>query len=202
MENIAAALQRIRELSVQAANDTYTSGDRDDMQKEVLQLLSEIDRIANDTQFNNQSLLQGSFNGGKQIHTGADKDQTITITITSMTTDALSITTAEMVSFGTGATNASNQAAANSAIAFVDSALDKVADMRATLGSYQNRFESVISNLSNISENTSASRSRIMDADIAAETAALTQNAILQQAGTAILAQANQQPQIALQLLG
>ncbi|MBF0127537.1 MAG: flagellin FliC, partial [Magnetococcales bacterium] len=93
------------------------------------------------------------------------------------------------------------QGSANKTISRVDSALDSISDIRASLGAYQNRFEAVIANLSNVSENTSSARSRITDADIAAESAALTKNSILQQAGTAILAQANQQPQIALQLL-
>ena len=202
LEETTNAIQRMRELAVQAANDTYTSGDRDDMQKEINQLLSEIDRIAQFTEFNNQGLLSGGFATGKKMHVGADKDQTITVTIASMHTSAMALNLAAGDLLSLGDTTGSGQSNANIMIASMDAALDSVADLRATLGSYQNRFESVISNLSNVSENTSAARSRIMDADIAAETAALTQNAILQQAGTAILAQANQQPQIALQLLG
>ncbi|MBF0098664.1 MAG: flagellin FliC, partial [Magnetococcales bacterium] len=104
-------------------------------------------------------------------------------------------------SFGTGGTTSANQAAAESAIALIDLAIDSVTAQRAKLGAMQNRFEAVISNLTNISLNTSVARSRILDADIAAETAKLTQNSIMQQAGTAVLAQANQQPSIVLQLL-
>ena len=216
LEETTNALQRIRELSVQAANDTYTTGDREDMQKEVNQLLEEIQRISSFTEFNDQTLLGGSTDGvggtaftGK-FHVGADKDQTISVGIGAANVSALGLvslstaTAADMnavVSNG-GMFNLATQTAADSAITVLDNALDSVANIRADLGAFQNRFESVISNLSNISENTSAARSRIMDADIASETAALTQNAILQQAGTAILAQANQQPQIALQLLG
>ena len=203
LDETTNALQRMRELSVQAANDTYTSGDRQDMEKEMLVLIAEIDRIATNTQFNDQNLLNGnSFQAGKKIHVGADAGQTMTISIISMGASAIGVDTTSMASFGFGGTNALNQAAANSAILYIDSALDSVSDMRATLGSYQNRFESIIANLSNVSENTAQANSRIVDADIAAETADLTRNAILQQAGVAILAQANQQPQIALQLLG
>ena len=203
LDETTNALQRMRELSVQAANDTYTAGDREDMEKEMLVLIDEINRIAVDTQFNDQNLLNGnSFQGGKKIHVGADAGQTMTISIISMGASAIKVDTTNMRSFGFSANAASNQAAANSAIIKIDSALDSVSDMRATLGSYQNRFESIIANLSNVSENTAQANSRIVDADIAAETADLTRNAILQQAGVAILAQANQQPQIALQLLG
>jgi len=196
LEETTNALQRIRELSVQAANDTYVSGDRDDMQKEINQLLSEIDRIAANTEFNDQNLLSGGFTNAK-FHVGADQNQTIQVSIVRADTVSLLSTGA-----GGDALNVSTQGSAETAILRLDSALDSVSDIRATMGAFQNRFESVIANLSNVSENTEAARSRIVDADIAAETAALTRNAILQQAGVAILAQANQQPQIALQLLG
>jgi len=216
LEETTNALQRIRELAVQAANDTYVLGDREDIQKEVNQLLEEIQRIAAYTDFNNQVVLGGSTNGLQgtaftgNFHVGADANQTIAVTINAGDLSALglvnlnaanlstvtsAVTTSAQFSVGT-------QDAANAAISRLDNALDSVSDIRADLGAYQNRFESVVANLSNVSENTAASRSRIVDADVAAETAALSQNAILQQAGTAILAQANQQPQIALQLLG
>ncbi len=200
LEETTNALQRMRELAVQSANDTYIGGDRDDMQLEINELINEIQRIAENTEFNNQVLLSGGFAGGaggtsKFFHVGADGGQTIQVTIASAHTTALGV---NALSIGSGA----GQTGANTAIGTVDAALDSVSDIRASLGAFQNRFESVIANLSNVSENTSAARSRIMDADIAAESANLTKNAILQQAGTAILAQANQQPQIALQLLG
>lgn len=189
------ALQRIRELAVQAANDTMTASDRLDLQDEVTQMLAEIDRIAVDTEFNNQKLLSGGFKTAKTFHVGADAGQNIAVSIRPATTKSL-------LSVGTKTVNISTQRSANLTISRIDSALDSVSDIRARLGAFQNRFDSVIANLSNVMENTSAARSRILDADIAAETANLTKNAILQQAGTAILAQANQQPQIALQLLG
>ncbi|MBF0422911.1 MAG: flagellin FliC [Magnetococcales bacterium] len=195
LNETTSALQRIRELSVQSANDTMTSTDRRDVQLEINQLLSEIDRIANTTTFNKVGLLSGAYATGKKFQVGADGGQTIQMSIRKATT-------LSMMSVVAGATiNVSTQASANKAIGRIDSALDSVSDIRARLGAYQNRFEAVIANLSSMVENTSAARSRILDADIAAETANLTKNSILQQAGTAVLAQANQQPAIALKLL-
>ncbi|MBF0603278.1 MAG: flagellin FliC [Nitrospirae bacterium] len=198
LDETTNALQRIRELAVQAANDTLVSSDRTDIQDEVDQLMSEIDRIAITTEFNNQVLLSGGFETAKKFHVGPDGGQTIAMSIMRATAVSLISYTAA----GAGVVGVSTQARANLTIGRIDSALDSVSDIRSKLGAFQNRFEAVIANLSNILENTSAARSRILDADIATETANLTKNAILQQAGTAILAQANQQPQIALQLLG
>ncbi|MBF0447589.1 MAG: flagellin FliC [Magnetococcales bacterium] len=188
------ALQRIRELAVQAANGTLVSSDRADIQQEVTQLLSEIERISTQTEFNTMAMLDGTF-GTMKIQVGANEGQTISFGIGSMGTTALGVAALSMGSNG-------GQTGASAAIALVDNALSSVSDLRATMGAVQNRFEAVIANLSNVVENMSAARSRIMDADIASETASLTRNAILQQAGTAVLAQANQQPQLALQLLG
>ena len=207
------ALQRMRELAVQASNDTYTYQDRQDMQKELNQLVSEINRISETTQFNNQLLIQGSFSGGKIFQVGANINQTIIVSILTMRASALGVDTelagvgGVMASFGFGgsiresAVLHNNQSAANSAIQLLDNAIQSVTTMRADLGAYQNRFEAVISNISSMSMNTSVAKSRILDADIASETAALTQKNILQQAGTSVLAQANQQPSIVLQLL-
>ncbi len=197
----SSALQRMRELAVQAANDTNMSSDRADLQKEVNQLVAEIGRISDTTQFNNQTLLDGGVAAGLTFHVGANQNQTIVVSIGSMDATALGVDATTMASFGTGGTTSANQAAAESAIALIDLAIDSVTAQRAKLGAMQNRFEAVISNLTNISLNTSVARSRILDADIAAETAKLTQNSIMQQAGTAVLAQANQQPSIVLQLL-
>ena len=206
-----AALQRMRELAVQAANDTYTYQDRQDLQKELNQLVSEINRIADTTQFNNQLLIQGSYSAGRIFQVGANINQTIIVSITTMRASALGVDTeaaglevGAMASFGlggsvNGANN--NQSAANSAIQLIDNAIDSVTTMRASLGAYQNRFEAVMGNVSSMSLNTSIAKSRILDADMAAETARLTQNNILQQAGTAVLSQANQQPAVILQLL-
>jgi len=211
MVETTSALQRMRELAVQAANDTYTWQDRQDMQKELNQLVSEINRISDTTQFNTQFLIQGSFSNGKIFQVGANINQTIIVSITTMKASALGVDTeaagAEvgiMASFGLGGSvrgENQNQSAANSAILLIDNAITSVTTIRADLGAYMNRFESVIANVSNMSLNTSVAKSRILDADIASETTALTQNNILQQAGTAILAQANQQPSIVLSLL-
>jgi flagellin len=187
------ALQRIRELAVQSANGTLVNDDRKDLDQEVQQLLSEIQRIATQTEFNTMSMLDGGF-ASMKIQVGAFSGQDITFSIGAM-------------SAGNGALevknlNVSTVTNAQSTIGQIDVALGSVSDLRATMGAVQNRFEAVIANLSNVVENMSAARSRIMDADIAQETANLTRSAILQQAGTAVLAQANQQPQLALQLLG
>ena len=200
------ALQRMRELAVQSSNSTMTSSDRADLQKEVNQLMAEIERIADDTKFNNQNLLLGTFTS-KAFQIGANVGETITISITSAETNDLGLSTGtanRAFSIGSGAGAIAGTAAGyiGSAISKVDRALSSVSEIRANLGAYQNRFESLIANLNNVSENTTAARSRVMDADIATETAQVTKSAIMQQAGTSILAQANQQPQIALQLLG
>ncbi|MBF0283708.1 MAG: flagellin FliC [Magnetococcales bacterium] len=191
MEETSNALQRIRELSVQASNDTLTTSDRSSLQKEVDQLLSEIDRIANNTRFNNIDLLTGDFSN-KEFHVGAQSGQVINFSIRS----------ARISSLGVSSISITTISLANSVITTIDNALNSISDIRATLGSVQNRFESVISNLQNVVENLASANSRIMDADVAQETANLTRSSILQQAGTAVLAQANQQPQLALQLLG
>ncbi len=202
LDETTNALQRIRELAVQSANDTMTTSDRNDLQLEVDQLLSEINRIANDTEFNTQAVLSGAYANGTAnmvIQVGAKENQTIAFNIED--TRASALIDASAANTG-GALLLTTQAGAGATISAIDSALESVSDIRANLGAVQNRFSSVIANLSNVVENMSAARSRIMDADIAAETATLTRNAILQQAGTAVLAQANQQPQLALQLLG
>ncbi|MBF0621511.1 MAG: flagellin FliC [Magnetococcales bacterium] len=190
LDETESALQRMRELAVQAASDTYTTSDRQDLQTELDELISEVARIASDTEFNDKTLLLGGINANK-IQVGPDAGQTIAMTIDS----------ASATDLGVNAVNISQQTVANTAITTLDSAIASVSDIRATLGAVQNRMESAIASLSNISENTEAARSRIMDADIATETSNLTRNAILQQAGTAVLAQANQQPQLALLLL-
>jgi flagellin len=197
LDETTNALQRIRELAVQSANATYNDGDRAFMQKEVSQLMSEIDRIAQSTQFNRQNLLTGEYTD-KYFQIGAMSGQVIRVSIGAASLEGL--LDAAAIAFVDSLIGTSVYAA--SALKYIDSALDRIADLRSNLGAMQNRFEAVVSNLSNVSENTSASRSRILDADIAKETAELTRSSIMQQAGAAMLAQANQQPQIALQLLG
>ena len=295
-------LQRIRELAVQSSNATNSATDRNALQAEVSQLLSEINRVADQTSFNGVNLLDGSF-AGASFQVGANAGETITVSsiadintaalgsVTQATGGALSVAASSLTGFGTaisagdltingvdvgaisaassaseragqlvnainavsqqtdvgasydsatgqitlnssaavtvaGAANdatitgwangavgsaatttgidtltVGNYAGAQTAISLVDSALDTVNTARADLGALQSRFESVVANLQTTSENLSASRSRIQDADFAAETASLTRGQILQQAGTAMLAQANSAPQNVLSLL-
>ncbi|MBF0156412.1 MAG: flagellin FliC [Magnetococcales bacterium] len=206
LDETTNALQRARELMVQAANSTYSSGDRKNLQDEVVQMLSEVQRIATTTQFNEINLLTGSYSGNN-FHVGADANQTIMFSIRAASLTALGVslgdagTATTLGSFGLGRATAAAQSVLNSNLAKIDNALDSISDIRSNLGAVMSRFETVIASLSNVVENTDAARSRIQDADIATETAQLTRNTILQQAGIAILAQANQQPTIALQLL-
>jgi flagellin len=187
-------LQRMRELAIQSANDTNTAQDRASLNAEFVQLQAEIDRIATTTQFNNQNVLDGTFaTTGAIFHVGANANQTISITIA----------TADAVTLGVDAASIdiTDRANANLAIADIDTAIMDIDSIRSGLGAVQSRIESTIANLSNVSENISAARSRVLDADIAMETSAMTRANILQQAGVAVLAQANQTPALALQLL-
>jgi len=190
MEGIASKLQRIRELAIQAANGTYSASDRGSLDTEVQELINEIDRVADNTRFNGNVLLDGSYSSSIQVGYN-DSDQITVATISSMTDASLGLTS---MSIG-------SQTAASAAIATVDSALSVVNTARATLGSTQNRLETTVGDLKNSVENLSAARSRIQDADFAAETAELAKNQILQQAGMAMLSQANQLPQQVLKLL-
>ena len=183
-------LQRMRELAVQSSNDTNTDGDRAELQKEVAQLLEEVTRIATDTEFNTQALLNGEFEE-KVFHIGANKGQSIEVSIKSMTAEDLSIE----------AINLATQTGANDAIETIQTAIDLVSAERAMLGAVQNRLEHTINNLGTSSENLTAAESRIRDVDMAAEMMDFTKNNILTQAAQAMLAQANQQPQGVLQLL-
>lgn len=185
-----AILQRMRELAVQAANDTNTTADRNQLQQEIAQLLAEINRIAQTTQFNTQPLLDGSFSG-KIIHIGANSGQALTVSIGTMNASALGLNSLSIAS----------QGAANSAITTIDNAIDQVSSERARLGAYQNRLEHTIANLSVAAENLTAAESRIRDLDMAQEMMNFTRNQILSQAGTAMLAQANQVPATVLALL-
>jgi flagellin len=186
-------LQRMRELAVQGANDTLTSGDRDAIQKEIDSLLSEVDRIANTTEFNTQKLLNGNVGTtALNFQIGANTGQSIAVTIGTATTAALTIN-----GLSVGSHTLSNQA-----IASLDDAMKAVSNARAGLGAIQNRLEHTVSNLGVASENLQASESRIRDVDMAQEMMSFTKTQILQQAGTAMLAQANSTPQSVLQLLG
>ncbi len=184
-------LQRIRELSVQSANATNSADDRAALQKEVAQLKEEIDRVATTTKFNGTELLDGSFQT-QDFQVGADAGETIQVA---------SIADAQTATLSIDSIDISSQSGASGAITAVDAALKTVNDSRADLGAIQNRFSSAIANLQTSAENLSASRSRIQDADFAAETAAMTRAQILQQAGVAMLSQANALPNNVLSLL-
>ena len=193
-------LQRMRELAVQGANDTNSDSDRASIQAELDAMIEEIDRIATSTTFNGKAVIDGtltsaSFQVGANANTGGD--QVISFSIESA--QAADLSTG--VGGGVAVVEVTDNATAQTAITDIDDALAKVDEIRGGLGAIQNRFESTIANLNNSAENISAARSRILDADIAQETSAMTKSNILQQAGVAILAQANQAPQLALSLL-
>jgi flagellin len=190
LQEITNILQRMRELAVQSANDTNSDSDRASLQAEITQLTDEVDRIATTTSFNGKVLLDGTMIGA-EFQVGANSGETITFDIDAADAATLSIDTVDI-------TTAANSA---TAITIVDTAIETIDTIRGGLGAIQNRFESTIANLQNVSENLTAARSRILDADVAQETSSMTKNNILQQAGVAILAQANQSPQLALQLL-
>ncbi|MCM3029679.1 flagellin Hag [Niallia sp. MER 6] len=187
-------LQRMRELAVQAGNDTNTGEDRAQLQKEVADLIEEVDRIATTTQFNSQNLLDttGGTTGKFTFQIGANENQKLDVTFADMQASALGI---DAVDISTDA------ATASTAISTIDDAIKLVSDERSQLGAKQNRLEHTINNLNTSSENLTAAESRIRDVDMAKEMMNQTKNSILSQAAQAMLAQANQQPQGVLQLL-
>jgi flagellin len=194
-------LQRMRELAVQAANDTNTDEDRNALQNEMDQLAKEIDRIANNTQFNKKDLLKGDFaSTALTFQVGANSGQVIALTIGTMSSTALKVGTGSGEQ-ATGLDISSASADFSSVIASIDAAIKTVSDERAKLGAYQNRLEHTINNLGTSAENLTAAESRIRDVDMAKEMMVFTKNNILTQAAQAMLAQANQQPQGVLQLL-
>jgi flagellin len=202
--NVTNMLQRMRELAVQAANGTNSSVDRDSLNQEYTQLAEEAKRTMAGTQFNGTSILASSATSTFQI--GANTSTTLdqisvagfswsgTTSITSALGNALGATAGSGIA-GTDGTNA------NSSISQIDAALTAINSQRATFGAVQNRFDNVVSNLMVSAENQTAARSRIMDADYASETANLSRSQILQQAGNAMVAQANQLPSQVLSLL-
>jgi flagellin len=199
LAKVGDSLQRMRELAVQARNASNSSSDKDSLNKEYQELSSEIKRVLGGTSFNGQNML-GANAGAKAFQIGANTtaNDTITVTTTNMTSNA-SMTAV------TGNTSkidsTQNAAALKTVIDNIDGAIDKVNSERAMFGATQSRFDSVISNLQVSVENQSSARSRIMDADFAVETANLSRAQILQQAGNAMIAQANQLPQQVLSLL-
>lgn len=203
MQEQTNILQRMRELAVQARNDSNTEDDRDALDKEFQSMLKEIDRIAASTQLNNKSLLNGSTTDALTFQVGSNtgSDNQITITLT----DAMDSSAAGALSAlaGQAITGAASDIEANfsGAMTAIDDALKNINNTRAELGAVQNRLTSTINNLQNINENAEAARGRVQDTDFAAETAQLTKQQTLQQASTAVLAQANQLPSAVLKLL-
>lgn len=196
MSQVQSALQRIREIAVQSSNATVE--DRTGLQAEVDQLTQEISRIVDTTEFNGQNLLDGTTTTLTfQIGQDGTADHQISVSGVDLTAMSSYDTTLT----ATGTVDVSSAAAASAAISTVDADIDTVSTNRATFGAVQNRFEAVTVQLTNYAENLTAARGRIQDADFAAETANLTRAQILQQAGVAMLAQANTLPQSALALL-
>ena len=197
LEEVASMLQRMRELSVQAANGTYNSTDRSYLNDEFSQLKSEITRVGEATEFNGLDVLGSGQTITMQIGHGTGSNYTF-----SVSTIAISATSATGLGSALATTTSvSSVTAANSAMGLVDKAIQNVNDYRSQLGSKQNRLEHTIQNLESVIENQSSARSRIVDADFAKETANLTRSQILQQAGSAMLSQANQVPGAVLSLL-
>ena len=187
-------LQRMNELAVKSANGTNTTADRTYIQSEVEALQTEISRVATTTTFNEKSLLNGDFNEDLQVGAENATDQTINIYIKGM--DATSI------GVGKTAVNVKDVEAAKAAIDSIKTALASVSQQRSDLGAIQNRLEHTINNLDNVVENTTSAESEIRDTDMATEMVKYSNNNILAQAGTAMLAQANQSNQNVLSLLG
>jgi flagellin len=206
LSTVVNMLQRMRELSVQAVNSTNQSGDLSAMDKEYQQLAQEIGRTLRDTQFNGVSILQATADATFQV--GANSNQTITISAADLNaTGGINPALGNVMvdSSGTVGTNAALNIADNTAnsaqIDALDAAIQAVNEQRASLGAVQSRFDNTIANLQTSVENQTAARGRIMDADFASESAALSRAQILSQASTAMIAQANQVPQGVMKLL-
>jgi flagellin len=190
MNVIGSHLQRMRELAVQAASGQYDSDNRSALDTEYQQLASEIDRVVSATNFNGQKLLDGTFSAGIDFQIGATStgESQIQVSIAAVTASVVGIT-------------GNDGKAALSEISTLDTLIDQINNNRAALGAIQNRFEGVVTQLSAARENAESARSRIMDADYAAETAKLARAQVLQQAGVAMVSQANALPQNVLSLL-
>ncbi len=208
LQNTQDILHRIRELSIQSANGIYTDEDRMQIQVEVSQLVAEVNRIASHAQFNTMNMLTGAFAHDSaidrvmQFHIGANMDQNEQVYIGTMTAAALGLGGIQGENGDNEIISLSTPDLANQAIGIVDTALSQVSRQRADLGAYQNRFEMAQSSVQIASENLAAAESQIRDANMANEMVDFVRNQILTQSTTAMLAQANTQPQSVLQLLG
>jgi len=210
---ITNMLQRMRELALQSANGTTTSADRDYLNTEYKNLIVEIERIAQNTQWNGGAILEGTANGTSStvnFQVGANGGQTIAVNFGNVSQDGGSggtiFSSFEASAAGTGfaisaATAAAAVTTASAAMTTIDSAITVVNSQRATFGAAMNQLTYAVDNLSNVKVNAEAARSRVLDTDYAVETSELARTQIIQQAGTAMLAQANQLPQTVLSLL-
>ena len=189
LNEVSNLLGRMRELAVQSSNGTLSTADRTTLNTEYQAIISEIDRVADETNFNGVQLLDNTT--ALDIQVGIDSGDVISVSPVDAQTSALA-------TFGviTASANASGE------LAQIDTAIDAVNTARGAFGAVQNRLQSAFASIQNVRENVSAAESRIRDVDVAAETADLTRNSILQQAATSVLTQANSQPQLALSLLG
>ena len=201
LAQVSNSLQRMRELAVQARNSTNSSSDKDSLNKEFGQLQAEITRVLGGTAFNGKHILGADATTlNFQVGANTTSDDTVSIKTTNMATADTTMTTVTNTSTAVIDASATSGAIAT-VIDNIDKAIDDVNDTRATFGATQSRFDSIISNLQSSVENQTAARSRIMDADFATETANMSRANVLQQAGTAMVAQANQQPSQVLSLL-
>ncbi len=196
-------LQRVRELSIQSANGTYTDEDRAMIQVEVSQLVDEVNRIASHAQFNGMNMLTGRFSdegtsGPLSIQVGANMDQNEQIFVRTMTASSRGLLNEQELS---GSISLASSEEANKAIGIVDDAMKNLSSQRADLGAYQNRFQTAAKGIAIAAENMQAAESRIRDTDMATEVVKLTRDKILQQASTAMLGQANVSTQSVLSLL-
>ena len=198
LNEVGNMMQRMRELAVQSANGTNSASDRDNLNQEYQALADEIGRISETTAFNNVEVI-GSGAGEFNFQVGANAGEQLTVSTTNVASNANIASATGATISGSGNQGISN---ASQAIIALDGAIDAVTTERAKYGAMQSRFESAINNLQIGVENQSAARGRIVDADFAVETARLTRAQILQQAGNAMVAQANSAPQSVLQLLG
>ncbi len=193
LNETTSILQRMRELAVQAANDTNVSADRISIKEELSQLKDEITRIGNQTEFNTMKLLSGGLKKGLNLQVGANQGQNIKFSIGDMRASALGVKSI--------ANQVSSYGKATKAITTIQTALEKVTAQRSKMGAIQNRLEHTIANADNTSENLSTAESRIRDVDMASEMVTYSKDSILQQAAQSMLAQANQSTQGVLSLL-
>jgi len=201
LSEVESTLQRMRELAVQSKNGTYNSSDRQSLQQEFSALQKEIVRIANVTEFNNINLLGQASGISVQVGWENGTDNVIVISAKDLSGTAANGGVSFALHSGLSIGSDGGPGAASAAMSALGRAIDAISSLRADFGAVQNRLESAVRNMENVIENQSAARSRVQDADFARETANLTRTQILQQAGTAMLAQANQMPQGVLSLL-